>query len=143
MAIADSELRITAQGWPGIFLSEEEAALALAGRGLPERVFEDDRVSDDVRRHAAESAEFRRDILNSTAVSLGIARWPDGEQDRSVSVEVRQIRSWDERDGSRISGFKTSVGGRSYSMDETLLLTDALLLACRLARTARRHIEEG
>lgn len=143
MTIASTELRITADGWPGIFLSEEEAALALAGQCMPERVLKDPRVSEDIRQRAAENAEFKQEILTGRLAQMHIARWTDGEIDYSVKVDVHQVRSHTIAEGSKIAGFKTFVSGRGYNMADTSLLIDALQLAYRLASAARQHIENA
>jgi len=135
------EFRIDNDSWPGIFLTEEEAALALAGRGLPDRVLDGPGVSEHLRARAAASEELKRELLNTGVMIMHIARWTDGEMDHSVKVDVHQIRSYTVKNGSKIEGFRTFVSGRGYNMSDTSLLIDALQLAYRLASAARGYIE--
>ena len=146
MTVKSTEFRITAEGWHGIFLSEEEAALAMAGRGLPERVLDHRQVSDKVRTRCAEDPEYRAEFLAGRGDQIHIARWklPENgirEMDRGPHVEITRERYWNKEElGDRIP-FRTSFGGRTYSAEETSLMIDALQLAYRLMALATGHIE--
>jgi hypothetical protein len=141
------DIRITADSWEGIFLFEEEAALALAGQPLPDRLLDDPRVSPEVRFRAASEPDFRSGILGEGTTRLTIARWtwtgtaeqPIAEtMDRSVHVEVYKSK-WLGNEGVT-SGFRVAVGGRSYDLDEAILLVDMLQIGYRLCRAAEFHI---
>jgi hypothetical protein len=146
VTIKSTEFRLTAQGWPGIFISEEEAALALAGRPLPDRILQDRRVSDNVREmlKGEENRQLREETLGNIS-RIEIARWPNKDekgfpvQDTAVKVEVwRSIVPM--TDGRKRYIFKSSVSGRSYSIADTSLLIDALQIAWNLMSIAEAHV---
>lgn len=145
MTIKSTELRITANGWYGIFISEEEAAIALAGGQLPDRILKDRRVSDNIRQHAREKPEFKQEILGGT-VRLDISRWfEEGgtqQQNRSVVVEIMRRGSLNQERHIN-ARFGISYGGRSYTHDETSIMIDALQLAWSIVSIANARIEAG
>lgn len=142
------DIRITAAGWDGIFLYEEEAALALAGRPLPDRILGYPQVAPEVRFRAASSPEFRQEILGEGTSRLTIARWTwEGTIERPIGLEVNEsvkvevYRTKMGARGSVVTRFKVAVSGRSYDLDETSTLIDMLQIGYRLCRAAEGHIK--